>query len=107
MPPFGPISARPAAVREERQFSDRQTWLGVGAWIMGRNHRTALDKRLAPNVVCKARGNEMEILFLIVQLLILGTLWGILMALKNGFNQVIRGLESIDREQARGRPAGP
>ncbi len=49
----------------------------------------------------------MEILFLIVQLLILGTLWGILMALKNGFNQVIRGLEAIDREQAQGRPAGP
>lgn len=48
----------------------------------------------------------MEILFLIIQLLILGTLWGILMALKNGFNQVIRGLEAIERKLSRGRAAG-
>lgn len=49
----------------------------------------------------------MDILFLIIQLLILGTLWGILMALKDGFNQVIRGLESIDRQRSGGGPTAP
>lgn len=37
------------------------------------------------------------LLFFVAQLMILATLWGILMALKNGFNQVISGLEAIDR----------
>lgn len=34
---------------------------------------------------------------IVIQLMILGTLWGILVALKHGFNQVIRGLEALDR----------
>lgn len=41
-----------------------------------------------------------DALFLIVQVMILGTLWGILMAMKQGFNQVIAGLEALDRKLA-------
>ena len=44
----------------------------------------------------------MSILFLIIQLLILGTVWGILVALKNGFNEVIRGLEALERRGTSG-----
>ncbi len=46
----------------------------------------------------------MDILSLIIEALILATLWGILMALKKGFNEVIRGLEAIDRAAASDRP---
>lgn len=49
----------------------------------------------------------MEILLFLVQVMILATLWGILMALKNGFNQVIAGLEALDRKAASAGPALP
>jgi hypothetical protein len=41
---------------------------------------------------------------ILIQLMILGTLWGILTAIKHGFNQVIAGLEALDRNTVSDRP---
>lgn len=40
----------------------------------------------------------MLILTVVIQLMILATLWGILAALKSGFNEVIRGIEAVHRD---------
>ena len=43
----------------------------------------------------------MLIIIAVIQLMILGTLWGILMALKKGFNEVIRGIEAVENHGIR------
>lgn len=60
--------------------------------------------RKPPNVIRNALEDEMEwIVVLLVAILVV--LFGILGAIKNGFNQVIVGLEALDRNTT--EPSAP
>lgn len=51
--------------------------------------------------------NPILLVILILLVIIAVTLYGILTAIKSGFNQIIRGLESVDQAASRLPPAPP
>ena len=76
-------------MRHYREDQRARPWLG-------RPDACWLDHRSAP-LRLRIRELYMELVFLFVQITIVVLLLAVLGAMKSGFNEVISGLESLDR----------